>query len=353
MTKQMVQAASDLLDSLPADLQSQAHFAFDDPARANWAFYPREMANKENYGVPLWALDPHQGNLALKLLAAGLSTLAYGKVAAIRSLDLILDERENYQRTQWRDPNRYWVAVYGEPGETGTWAWSFEGHHVSVNHTITDGRAVSSTPIFLGASPFEFGDPGHPIMRPLGDEEEAARTLVASLSEEQMEAALLDPNAPIDMVVPNVSQIPDLAIPGDPHADLPMFQDVHLSMPDDVRHNLRLEAANPRGLPLAQLDGSQQTLLTELVGVYLGRLPADLLASERARLDNAGWTGMHFAWAGTTERRGPHYYRIHSQDLLIEYNCVQDDATHIHAVWRNPRGDFGEDPLRSHLKRGH
>ena len=36
---------------------------------------------------------------------------------------------------------------------SGTWAWQFEGHHVSINHLIIDGEVAASTPLFLGASP--------------------------------------------------------------------------------------------------------------------------------------------------------------------------------------------------------
>jgi len=132
-----------------------------------------------------------------------------------------------------------------------------------------------------------------------------------------------------------------------------MFQDVHEAMTDEQKHNLRLVIAEPRGIRGDRLDGSQTKLLHELVEVYIGRLPDHLASNERAKLDAAGWNNLHFAWAGPPERREKHYYRIQGPSFMVEYNCVQDDGKHIHAVWRNPQGDFGEDILKSHLAREH
>jgi hypothetical protein len=32
---------------------------------------------------------------------------------------------------------------------------------------------------------------------------------------------------------------------------------------------------------------------------------------------------------------------------------VQDDANHVHTVWRDPARDFGADLLRQHYERDH
>ena len=63
--------------------------------------------------------------------------------------------------------------------------------------------------------------------------------------------------------------------------------------------------------------------------------------------------GTTFSWAGPTEYASPHYYRIQGERLLIEYDCTQDDANHTHTVWRDPRGDFGEDILAGHYASSH
>src|SRR5262249_15844928 len=46
----------------------------------------------------------------------------------------------------------------------------------------------------------------------------------------------------------------------------------------------------------------------------------------------------------------PHYYRVQSPAFLIEYDNTQNNANHIHSVWRDFNGDFGEDLLREHYQ---
>ena len=53
--------------------------------------------------------------------------------------------------------------------------------------------------------------------------------------------------------------------------------------------------------------------------------------------------------AGEAERGKKHYYRVQGPTFLIEYDNTQNDANHIHSVWRDFNGDFGRDLLREHL----
>jgi TonB family protein len=46
----------------------------------------------------------------------------------------------------------------------------------------------------------------------------------------------------------------------------------------------------------------------------------------------------------------PHYYRIQGPTFLVEYDDTQNNANHIHSVWRDFNGDFGEDLLREHYQ---
>ena len=45
--------------------------------------------------------------------------------------------------------------------------------------------------------------------------------------------------------------------------------------------------------------------------------------------------------------------RLRRRRLLHEYDKTQNNANHIHSVWRDPRRDFGLDLLRAHYGRGH
>ncbi len=62
---------------------------------------------------------------------------------------------------------------------------------------------------------------------------------------------------------------------------------------------------------------------------------------------------MTFAWAGGLERGQGHYYRVQAPGLLVEYDNTQNDANHIHTVWRDPERDFGRDILAEHYAGSH
>ena len=98
-------------------------------------------------------MNPAQQALAHAFLASGLSSRGYQQANTIMSMDSILKEMES-GRGPLRDPNNYAFSVFGTPAEHGTWGWRFEGHHVSVNFTIVDGRAVAG-PVFFGSNPAE------------------------------------------------------------------------------------------------------------------------------------------------------------------------------------------------------
>src|SRR5690606_38595037 len=83
------------------------------------------------------------------------------------------------------------------------WGWHFGGHHVSIHHTITDGRLAGMTPMFFGANPASSTLAGGHPLRPLGGEEDLARELLHLLDDSQQAAALLAPAAPDDIVQGN------------------------------------------------------------------------------------------------------------------------------------------------------
>jgi hypothetical protein len=64
-------------------------------------------------------------------------------------------------------------------------------------------------------------------------------------------------------------------------------------------------------------------------------------------------SGLYFAWAGGIEKGDPHYYRIQTPTFLIEYDDTQNNANHIHSVWRDYEGDFGVDLLADHYQTSH
>jgi hypothetical protein len=82
-------------------------------------------------------------------------------------------------------------------------------------------------------------------------------------------------------------------------------------------------------------------------------MPDELAEIEWQKLRAAPETPLHFGWAGGLERGQGHYYRIQGAHFLAEYDNTQNNANHIHSVWRDPRSDFGADILAHHYAHSH
>jgi Protein of unknown function (DUF3500) len=308
----MAAAAAGWLASLQPAQRAKASYPF--PAteeRTRWYYTPNEQG-----GLPLAEMGPVQQRLAHRLTASGLSEGGYAAASTIMGLENALDAVEGWRRrypgragpNRGRDPLLYFVSVFGEPG-AGSWGWRVGGHHVALNYTVVDGRHLSASPLFLGANPATTRLVGPNVVRALAAEEDLARELLGSLAPDQRRRAVLSPTAPSDVV----------------QANRPV-----------------VEAGPPEGLAAAEMLPRQRELLVALLHQYLGRLPGPVAALEAGRVAGDGLEAVHFAWAGGAGPGQPHYYRVQGPRLLVEYDNTQNGANHVHSVWRDPLGDFGQ-----------
>jgi hypothetical protein len=304
------EAATRVLESLDADMRAKAMFAFDDTERFNFHFVPRPRK-----GLPLKDLTSDQRDAAHRLLQTALSTRGYTKVSGIIELEELLYQRSN--RNPIRDPNQYFLTFFGEPSADRPWGWRFEGHHLSLNFSSVDGALFSTTPAFMGANPAEVRSGPSAGLRVLAAEEDLGRALVHALDPEQRERAVISAQAPSDIITG-----------ADRKAMLQRFE----------------------GLPAAAMTEAQVAMLWGIVEEYAHNLRPDMADAQLARIREAGIENLHFAWAGRIEPGRPHYYRIHGPTVLFEYDNVQNNANHIHSVWRDIENDFGEDILRRHYE---
>lgn len=366
--ERMQTAARELLGVLSASQRSKAQRPFDDVSeRGRWYYTPNERA-----GLPLAEMDPVQQRQAHRLIGSGLSPGGYATAATIMGWENINDAVEGWSfldaypgravPSRGRDPQLYYITVFGEPG-SGRWGWRLGGHHLALHYALEGERVVSTTPTFFGADPAEIPLVGASHLRPLAGEQDLALELVQSLNEAQLARALLSPAAPPDVMQSNRPRVEDGALPVPPP--------IMMSLPDQERalrasehfreelgftgpHEDALRYSTiPRGLRVAEMDAEQHALLGRLVQQYLGRMPSDVAAEAGERLGRRGLDSLHLAWAGALERGRPHYYRLQGERFLVEYDCVQRNANHIHAVWRDPGGDFAQDPLAEHYAAAH
>jgi hypothetical protein len=90
-----------------------------------------------------------------------------------------------------------------------------------------------------------------------------------------------------------------------------------------------------------------------LINEYVGRVRPELAKTDLAKIGKAGWDKVHFGWAGSLDKGQGHYYRVQGPTFLLEYANTQNDANHVHATWREFKGDFGEDLLKKHFEQEH
>jgi hypothetical protein len=109
-----------------------------------------------------------------------------------------------------------------------------------------------------------------------------------------------------------------------------------------------VEPLSPAGLAAAKMTAAQRESLMTLVREYVRRARPELADADLAKIEKGGVEKIHFAWAGSLEKGEGHYYRVQGPTFLLEYDNTQNNNNHIHAVWRDFDGDFGEDILRKH-----
>ena len=307
----MLDASRAFLATLDPAQKSKAVFPFNSDERFRWFYTP--VSRK---GIPLKELNATQQKAALALLRAGLSEQGYTKAETIRKLEDVLREIEQGSGPT-RDPDLYFFTFFGEPSATGAWGWRYEGHHCSQNWTILDGKSIGSSPQFFGANPAEVREGPMKGTRVLKAEEDLGRSLVKSLTAEQRAEAVISTSAPNDIV---------------------------------TSHDRTAAIKEDKGIAYSKLTKDQQGALLALVEEYLSAQPA---AQARQRLDKirqAGFDQIKFAWMGGLEKGEGHYYRVQGSTFLIEYDNTQNNANHIHCVWRDFNGDFGEDLLADHYQ---
>ena len=91
----------------------------------------------------------------------------------------------------------------------------------------------------------------------------------------------------------------------------------------------------------------------DLVMEFITRMPEDVADTRMNRIEKEGINYIHFAWAGSDEPGRGHYYRLQGPSFFVEYDNTQNQANHIHTVWRDMSADWGDDLLGRHYSRSH
>ncbi len=306
-------AANAFLRSLPKELRAETQFPLDSAKRLEWHFVPRSRD-----GVSLLQLEDTQAELLGPLLATALSPEGLLKARGIIKHENILRVMETARGIDAtrRDPGLYHTTVFGDPSATSAWSWRFEGHHLSLNVTQIPGSPPVIGPVFMGANPARVPYGQQEGLRLLADEEDLARTLITLLGDQRRPLAMIRDTAFADILTGNDREV-------------------------------KLEMA---GLAAADMTAQEKQALRALIELYANRLIGPSAREVLTRLDRAGFDKVRFAWAGGIEPGQKHYYRVHGPTLLIEYDNTQNDADHVHTVYRDLDRDFGGDAMRAHYR---
>ncbi|MGI9530021.1 DUF3500 domain-containing protein [Lutimonas sp.] len=301
---------TDFLQSLDQEQLEKVQMSFDDKSRDIWHFLPGKMWPRK--GIWLKDLTQQQKELVFILLHDHVSEAGFKKILGIIDLENVLVEMG--QDKGFRDPDKFFVAIYGDPSKDKLWAWSFEGHHLSLNFTITD-KHVSMTPRFIGANPATIPVGKRKGERPLEAEEDIAFELLNSMDSNQRVKTIFSNRSYFEIVTSNATEVGPL---------------------------------RPVGIKYSELKKDQQDHLLKLIQVYLSAMPEDIAAKRMKEIEQEKLAEIRFGWAGATEMGKGHYYRIQGKSFLIEFDNTISSANHIHTVWRDFDGDFGNDVIRKH-----
>ena len=311
----MLGAWQALASRLSLEQMQAAEFSFDDSIRHEWFYTPVDRV-----GLRIGDLDADQMTGLRTLLDDGLGANGTEQAFKIVQLEELLFSTSGGR--EMRNPGNYYLMMFGEPTTEGSWAWRFEGHHFSASFTIVDNHLVSGTPAFFGGNPALVPEDSevHAGLSPFSREQDLGFELLNSFDEGQRARVILAGEAPQDILTEN-------------------FQ--------------RAEMGAPEGISVADINDVQHAILMELMDVYGARMNPALRDYQMAKIRQAGLERVHFAWAGSTEPGEGHYYRIQGPTFVIEYDNTQNNANHIHSVWRDFEDDFGYEPLRQHLAVDH
>lgn len=306
--QRIADAANRFLGLLDDGQRRQVLIAFDADNRLDWHYIPRSRA-----GLTLGEMKSAQSEAARALFATVLNEQGLQLLDGVRLLEGVLRE----QQGSFRDPGRYYVSVFGTPGRF-PWGWRFEGHHLSLNVALPAAGHVSVTPFFVGAHPATVRDGPNKGFRLLGTSEDLARQIMKGLSEAQRRTAIIA-NRSFGEIVASPQREKDLG--------------------------------QPRGLELASMNGPSRQHVEALMDRFLGSLAPDLQAAQKRRVMEQGLERFRFAWAGSLAPGEAYYFRVHGPVSMLEHDNTQNDANHIHSVWRDLAADFGHDALGEHYRR--
>lgn len=293
----MARGAQKFLDSLSAEQRKLASRDLKHTERRKWTNLPQW----ESDALPLGKCTDQQVRAFCDMLANLLSEQGYRKVCNI----MLADDQllEGGRARKGIGTETFDVTLFGNPSSTEPWGLQIDGHHLGLNLSI-QGDNVTLAPSFIGTQPdaFTIADDQY---RPMAKENDVAFKLVNSLSPEQREAAVLAGKRGGLIAGPGNDKVPTLP-----------------------------------GVECSTFDKQQEELLLELIAQWVNDLPPKLAAKRMQQIE-AELDNIRFGWKGPLNNGSAMTYTIQGPSLIIEYTAQDDEAKHIHSIYRDPTNAYG------------
>jgi hypothetical protein len=308
----IVAKANAFINSLNDAQKKKVLFSFNELNRYEWHYVPPTQIPRQGIAIKDLAADQKESvNL---LLQAFLSKEGYDKTKNIMALENVLHELQPNNNS--RISENYFLAIYGITKKDSVWGWKFSGHHLALNFTVIKDK-IAFAPFFFGANPSTVTSGMQKGLRVLKAEEDLGFELLNSLTQSQKQKAIFQLEAFPDIVTSNSEKATRL---------------------------------NPKGIFAKDITFDQKIILNKLIVAYLSSMPPKLAKIRMNKIRSEDIDSLYFGWAGDAVPGKPHYYRIQGKTFLIEFDNTQNNANHIHTVWRDFNGDYGLDLLKEHYQ---
>jgi hypothetical protein len=287
------------LSGLEPDQRKAASFVWGGSVWRGWNYFGATGYVKP--GLRLEQMSAAQKEAAWGVLGAVWSPAGVAKAKNVMLLQDILAASGN--GAGQRSSERFSLSMFGTPAETGAWGFRCEGHHLTQSVAVRDNRIVSVTPTSFSASPNRVKSGPHTGLNTLSDEEGLARRLMADLPPKLQSRARIADSTPYNI----------------------------LSYAGRERSN-----AKKVGVAASELTPAQRDLLWKIVELYsVEHFPAQLSATQRARVQAGDRQAVHFAWYAGNTPETAFGYRVIGDGFVIEMASVDAEAQHLHTVYHD------------------
>ena len=303
--------ANDFIATLTPAQKAVASLPYNSELKKKWRYFPSSKLPSvfpEHSGLKIGELSPSQEAKVLELVESALSDQGMETVKIIRVQDSDPNiKRKLQEKALFRyGKENYFITFFGNPHDSN-WMWRFEGHHISLNINIENGKIVSATPFFLGINPTEYVYEGAQIKT-----HQAVVSKIRQLNGTLTQAQLANASSCLKELPKDLKYTPSL-----------------------LGKNQLPNGPLPKGLSVGSLNESQRSLVMEALNAYLDNLNEEGKTVTLSKILIHGEENLEFIFIGDHELNGQYYWRIQGPTFIFEFMTADKSSKHYHVAWQD------------------